>query len=568
MPDGIRYGIRAAGDPAQRFDRSRVLIDPHATAVWFGAEHDRDRARPGHPSPPIGRPTTPQALAVAMPWPPRQRPRATTRPLVVYETHVRGFTMGRDRPDRGTFVAAIDELDRLAALGVSVVELLPVHAFDPDEVNYWGYMPVVFGAIHGPYGSSEVAAAGELAALVAAAHERDIEVWLDVVFNHTTEEDEYGPLYNLRGLADGDYYVLHGDRSYVNDAGTGNTIDATSTAAQALIMEALDRLADLGIDGFRFDLAGVLARDPAFVRAIGDWAIARGVRVVAEPWDLARYLLGRAFPDPRWMQWNDRFRDDMRGFLRGEPGLVAAVMCRLEGSPDLFEEPMRSVNFLTAHDGFTMYDLVAYEHKHNEANGWHNTDGTDHHRSWNGGWEGDQGVPERVLDVRRRQMRNAMCLLLLSHGVPMVVAGDEFARTQHGNNNAYNQDNETSWIDWGRRDEFLAHETFVGRLLAFRAAHPIVASEPAWWGDRVEWFGVSGGPDTSEGSRTLAWHLPGLYVMANMWWEPLDFEVQVPGGWCRSIDTADPTGFADPPAAVGPTVRVQGRSIVVLVPAG
>ena len=159
-------------------------------------------------------------------------------------------------------------------------------------------------------------------------------------------------------------------------------------------MEALDRLADLGIDGFRFDLAGVLARDPMFVRRIGDWAIARGVRVVAEPWDLAQYLLGRAFPDPRWMQWNDRFRDDMRGFLRGEPGLVAAVMRRLEGSPDLFDEPMRSVNFLTAHDGFTMYDLVAYEHKHNEANGWHNTDGTDHHRSWNGGWEGDDGVPE------------------------------------------------------------------------------------------------------------------------------------------------------------------------------
>ncbi|MET0663831.1 MAG: alpha-amylase family glycosyl hydrolase [Ilumatobacteraceae bacterium] len=570
VPDGTRYGIRAAGDPARRFDPSRVLIDPRATAVWFGEEHERDRARPRR------RPAAAaQALAVSAPWPARRPPRPTTRPLVVYEAHVRGLTMRRERPDRGTFAAAIDELDRLAALGVSVLELLPVHAFDPDEVNYWGYMPVVFGAIHGPYGSSEVAAAGELAELVAAAHERDIEVWLDVVFNHTTEEDEDGPLYNLRGLADGDYYVLHTDRSYVNEAGTGNIIDATSAAAQALIMEALDRLADLGIDGFRFDLAGVLARDPGLVRHIGDWAISRGVRVVAEPWDLARYLLGRSFPDPRWMQWNDRFRDDMRGFLRGEPGLVAAVMHRLEGSPDLFDEPMRSVNFLTAHDGFTMYDLVAYEHKHNEANGWHNTDGTDHHRSWNGGWEGDHGVPPRVLDVRRRQMRNAMCLLLLSHGVPMFVAGDEFGRTQHGNNNPYNQDNETSWIDWCRRDEFLAHEAFVACLLAFRAAHPIVSSEPSWWGDRVEWFGVSGPPDTSGTSRTLAWHLPGLYVMANMWWEPLDFEVQVPGHWCRSIDTAEPSGFVEPSepsewsesAIAGPRIRVHGRSIVVLIPA-
>ncbi len=563
VPEGARYGIRAAGDPARRFDRDRVLIDPHATAVWFGADHDRDRARPGHQPPPLT-----QALAIAAPWPDRQGPCPTTRPLVVYEAHVRGLTMTRDRADRGTFVAAIDELDRLRDLGVSVVELLPVHAFDPDEGNYWGYMPVVFGAVHGPYGSSEGAVAGELATFVRAAHERDIEVWLDVVFNHTTEEDDRGPLYNLRGLADGDYYVLHDDSSYVNDAGTGNIIDATSLPAQELIMEGLDRFADLGVDGFRFDLAGVLARDPAFVRRIGDWAITRRVRLVAEPWDLARYLFGRAFPDPRWMQWNDRFRDDMRGFLRGEPGLVAAVMRRVEGSPDLFDEPMRSVNFLTAHDGFTMYDLVAYEHKHNEANGWNNTDGTDHHRSWNGGWEGDHAVPERVMDVRRRQMRNAMCLLLLSHGVPMFVAGDEFARTQHGNNNAYNQDNETSWIDWSRRDEFPALESFVGRLLEFRAAHPIVSAEPAWWGDRVEWFGVAGPPDTSGASRSLAWHLPGLYVMVNMWWEPLDFEVQAPGRWCRRIDTAEPMGFVDSPefATAGTTVHVQGRSVVVLVP--
>lgn len=564
VPDGVRYGIRASGDPARAFDRRRVLIDPHATAVWFSPDHDRDAARADRTPP-----AEPTALAVAVPWPDRQPPQRSARPLVVYEAHVRGLTMGRSRGDRGTFLAAIDELDRLAGLGVSVVELLPVHAFDPDEANYWGYMPVVFGAIHGRYASSETAAAGELVELAAAAHARDMEVWLDVVFNHTSEEDDAGPVYNLRGLAAADYYVVHPDGTYLNESGTGNTFDVTSAAAQGLVVEALERLADLGIDGFRFDLASVLARDADFVRRIGDWAVDRGVRLIAEPWDLARNLLGRGFPDDRWMQWNGRFRDDVRGFLRGEGGLVTAMMHRLAGSPDLFERPMTSVNFLTAHDGFTMYDLVAYERKHNDANGWDNRDGTDDHRSWNGGWEGDDGAPVEVMETRRRQLRNAMCLLLLSHGVPMFVAGDEFARTQHGNNNPYNQDNETSWIDWTRREEWVEHEGFVRRLLEFRAAHPML-SAATWWGNEVEWFGATGPPDTGGDSRSLAWHVGGMYVLANMWWEPLDFEVQVPGSWCRLLDTGVATGFIDtdgPPIDAGSTVHVGGRSIVVLVAA-
>ena len=308
---------------------------------------------------------------------------------------MRGLTKLRSHEHAGTFVAAIDELPRLAELGVTVLELLPVHQFDPDEANYWGYMALVFGAVHRQYAAG-ADAAQELADLVAAAHGHDIEVWLDVVFNHTTEEDEIGPTYNLRGLADRDFYVVNDDGSYVDDSGTGNIIDPSSPPAQELVMEALDRFADLGVDGFRFDLASVLARDPDFVRSIGDWAERRGVRLVAEPWDIARYLLGKGFPDDRWMQWSDRFRDDMRGFLRAEPGLVPAVMQRLQGSPDIFDHPMRSVNFLTAHDGFTMYDLVAYDHKHNDANGWNGTDGPDENRSWNCGWEGDDGVPAEV----------------------------------------------------------------------------------------------------------------------------------------------------------------------------
>ncbi|MEL6893519.1 MAG: glycogen-debranching protein, partial [Actinomycetota bacterium] len=323
---------------------------------------------------------------------------------------------------------------------------------------------------------------------------------------------------------------------------------------------ALDRFADLGVDGFRFDLATILARDADFVRSIGDWGSQRGVRLIAEAWDTVRYQVGRDWPDHRWMQWNGPFRDDLRSFLRGEPGQVWAVMRRVSGSPDLFDHASSSINFLTAHDGFTMYDLVAYDRKHNDANGHDGTDGTDDNRSWNCGHEGDDDVPADVVVLRRRQLRNAMALLLLSAGVPMFVAGDEFARTQGGNNNAYNQDNETSWLDWERREGdggvWLDHEDFVGRLIGFRA-------DLDWTG--VEFFGATGGPDVAHHSRSLAWHLPasGVYVVANMWWEPLDVEVQADGGWQLVLDTTDESGFVEP-RQVESSLEVGPRSIMVL----
>jgi len=481
---------------------------------------------------------------------------------VVSELHVRGATKLRPTTTAGTFAGLVHELPRLAALGVSVIELLPVHQFDPDEGNYWGYMALVFGAVHQQYASG-VDANLELADLIVAAHDHDIEVWFDIVVNHTTEEDEDGPTYNLRGLADEQYYARDGNGGYVDDAGCGNIVDTHSPIACDLIMRSLNRFADLGADGFRFDLATVLARNPDFVRQIGDWADQRRVRLVAEAWDVVRYHVGRDWPDHRWMQWNGRYRDDVRGFLRGEGGLVAAIMQRLQGSPDLFDEPLRSVNFLTAHDGFTLYDLVSYDRKHNEANGWDGRDGTDDNRSWNCGWEGDDAVPDEVIVRRRRQLRNAWTLLMLSHGIPMFVAGDEFARTQGGNNNAYNQDNETSWIDWARRDEWLGLESFVSMLIAFRAEHPVLHRD-RWWSDDVEWFGASGCPDLSAHSRSIAWHLPGLYVMANMWWEPLEFEVQAAGPWRRAIDTTTETGFVDATGPVSGPVTVGPRSITVL----
>jgi glycogen operon protein len=556
VPDGARYGLIVEGHHS-RMSSARTLVDPSATAVWFPPAHSRDRARPEHgPNHDLA------PRAVAQRWPAPRPQRRTTRPLVVHETHVRGMTMRRPTADAGTLFALIGELPRLAGLGVSVIELLPVHQFDPDEANYWGYMPLVFGAVHRSYAAGDDAN-DELAEFVSAAHDYDIEIWLDVVFNHTTEEDELGPTYNLRGLADEAYYVVRDDGTYVDDAGCGNIIDTNSPDAQQLIMDALERFADLGVDGFRFDLATVLARNPQFIRSIGDWAEQRGVRLVAEAWDVARYQVGRTWPDQRWMQWNDRYRDDMRGFLRGEAGLVSAVMRRVQGSPDLFDDPRRTVNFLTAHDGFTMYDLVAYDRKHNEANGWNGRDGTDDNRSWNCGWEGDDGAAESVMTLRRRQMRNAWTLLMLSHGTPMYVAGDEFARTQGGNNNPYNQDNETSWIDWSRREQWLELEAFVRRLIAFRAEHDVL-TQPEWWGREVEWYGTTGAPDLADHSRSLAWHLPGLYVMANMWWEPLEFVVQAPGMWRRTIDTAVESGFADDDFDISGRVPVGPRSIVVL----
>ncbi|MEP1125998.1 MAG: alpha-amylase family glycosyl hydrolase [Ilumatobacter sp.] len=556
---GQRYGLIASGPPGTRFRDDRTLVDPEATEVWFHDEHRRDAARPG-----AGPNHRIAPRAVATEWPAPRPQHHTSRPLVVHEVHVRGMTRRRERVDAGTYLALIDELPRLGAVGVSVIELLPVHQFDPDEGNYWGYMPMVFGAVHRQYAAGDDANR-ELGDLVAAAHAHDIEVWLDVVFNHTTEEDEAGPTYNLRGLADARWYALHDDGFYVDDAGCGNIVDTHSSASRELIMSTLDRFADLGVDGFRFDLATVLGRHPDFVRSIGDWAADRGVRLVAEAWDVVRYQVGRSWPDPRWMQWNGRYRDDMRGFLRGEAGLVPAVMQRLQGSPDLFDAPWKSVNFLTAHDGFTMFDLVAHDRKHNDANGWNGTDGTDDNRSWNCGWEGEAGASDEVRALRRRQLRNAWTLLMLSHGTPMAVSGDEFGRTQGGNNNPYNQDDETTWTDWSRRNDWLDLERFVQRLTDFRAAHPVL-TQVDWWGSDVEWFGVSGAPDCGDHSRSLAWHLDGLYVMVNMWWEPLDFAVQAPGPWRRMIDTADESGFAEPSPAGSPVV-VAPRSIVVLADA-
>jgi glycogen operon protein len=427
---------------------------------------------------------------------------------VVYEMHVKGFGSGFD--------GSIAHLDHVRDLGVDVIELMPVHPFD-DSSNYWGYMPLVWGAVHAPYGAPEA-----LGRLVAAAHERNIAVWLDVVFNHTGEGDATLPTRSLRGLCDATAYRHRHDGSYTDDSGCGNDVDPADPYVRQLVMEALQRFADLGVDGFRFDLASLLTRDGGgLVEAITEWGLASGVTLVAEPWDLAAYQVGDDhWPEP-WLQWNDRFRDDVRGFVRGEPGLVGAVAQRVAGSPDLFggSAATRTLNFVTAHDGLTLHDLTTVT--------------SDRHRSWDCG-------PE----LRLQQLKNYLTLLLLARGAAMLVMGDEAGRTQLGHDNPFDIDSPLTWMDWERTGEFAELTDYTRTLIAVRARR---GSGP------LQLHGVGADIDTTHESRSIAWRDGELYVMANMWWEPLTFDVPGPGEWQPLLWSAPPTG-----------TTLQPRSVLVL----
>ncbi len=491
-------------------DGGEPILDPSAEAVTFVD----------------GRPV---CVMRGSPWPKRRSLGRATPTPVIYEMHPRGFAH--------TFAGAIERLPYLRDLGVDVIELMPVHPFDASD-NYWGYMPIVWGAVHQPYAASSDAAI-ELADLVSAAHDHGIAVWLDVVFNHTGEGDPTRPDWTFRGL-DPSVYRWHDDGRRYDDSGCGNDIDPSDPWVRTLVIEALGRYADLGIDGFRFDLASLLTRDGGgLVRRIGDWATERSVTLVAEPWDLASYQVGRGFPDQRWAQWNDRFRDDVRGFVRGEPGLVPAMMQRVAGSPQIFDgEAWRSVNFVTAHDGLTLHDLSIVT--------------SDRHRSWDCG-------PE----LRPQQLRNYFVHLLLSAGAAMFVMGDEFGRTQGGHDNPYDIDGPISWVDWSRLDEHRGLHEFVRRLLVLRRHLDHHG---------VRCFGAQGGPDIEFESRSLAWHSGALYVMANSWWEPLEFTVQASGAWRLELMTTEqvPRGAGEVAGEVagelsGGTVHVPPRSIAVLL---
>lgn len=588
-------------DGRHTFDPQKVLLDPYARCVFFPPSFDRNLAKQIGPN--IGKAPLGVLLRPgAGPGLKAHAPLNHESDAIIYEVHVKGFTRnpnsGVDSGRAGTYAGLVEKIPYLKELGVTVVELMPVFQHDPQEGNYWGYMPLNFFAPHHEYASDSTTFChhDEFAAMVDALHEADIEVVLDVVYNHTAESDASGPIYSFKGLDAEAYYMMSPDRTkpFRDFSGTGNTLNFGSPHVRQMVLDSLRywRLR-MGVDGFRFDLASIFSRNPdgsldwsdppIFSEIAADPAL-RNLRLIAEPWDAAgAYQLGRAFPGITWLQWNGRFRDDMRRFVRGDAGMVGDLMRRLYGSDDFFPDdrehayhPYQSVNFIDSHDGFTLYDLVSYNEKHNLANGYNNTDGMDDNYSWNCGYEGDEGAPLEVLALRRRQVKNCCALLMLANGTPMFRAGDEFLQTQRGNNNPYNQDSAISWLDWDRwqstRDVF----RFFREMIAFRKAHPSIGRS-RFWREDVRWYGVGSAADLSYNSHSLAYCLGGasqsdddIYVLINAYWEPLTFMIQEGSAreWRRVVDTSLPS--PDDISVPGVPIRTlqytaQPRSVVVFL---
>jgi glycogen operon protein len=475
IPKARYYAYRIAGpnEPGagHHFDDQKLLLDPYARSVFFPPHFSRELARVAGNN--VGR-----APLGVMVWEHEPEPRILRSPqhtsdLVIYELHVRQFTGGKNSgvssKKQGTFAGVLEKIPYLKDLGITAVELMPVFQQDPQEPSHWGYMPLGFFAPHHGYSCAQATeeVLTEFRSMVDGLHDAGIEVFLDVVYTHTTEGGEDGPIYSFKGIDNSTYYLLQADkRHYRNDTGTGNTLNCSNRYVRKMVVDSLSFWArEMHVDGFRFDLASIFTRnedgsinveDPPIVGAIGGALDLAGVRLIAEAWDPVSYQLGRTFPGTSWLQWNGRFRDDVRSFMKGDLGMVPHLMTRLYGSSDLFPDdvmnayhPYQSVNFIDCHDGFCLYDLVAYNQKHNEANGHGNADGMNCNLSWNCGWEGDENAPESFVQLRKRQIKNFCCLLMLSNGTPMFRAGDEFMNTQRGNNNPYNQDNETTWLNWG-----------------------------------------------------------------------------------------------------------------------
>ncbi|HEU4891700.1 MAG TPA: glycogen debranching protein GlgX [Vicinamibacterales bacterium] len=614
LAPGQVYGYRAHGpfEPERglRFDPEKLLLDPYGLGVAVPDGYNRQAARvPG------------DNAAVAMKsvvvnprlydWQgdrPLRRPFAET---IVYELHVRGFTRHASSsvaPDKcGTYAGLIEKIPYLQDLGITAVELLPVFQFDPQDaprglVNYWGYQPVSFFAPHHAYSSRKGAlgAIDEFRDLVKALHRAGIEVILDVVFNHTAEGGHDGPTLSYRGLANEFYYLLQEDRArYADYTGCGNTLNANQAIVRRLIQDSLRYwITEMHVDGFRFDLASILSRDqggdplpnPPVLWDIESDPLLAGTKLIAEAWDAAGlYQVGR-FVGDTWQEWNGRFRDDVRRFLKGDDRTVSALASRLLGSPDIFghedREAEQSVNFVTCHDGFTLNDLVSYDRKHNEANGENNRDGSDDNSSWNCGVEGPTDDPA-IDGMRNRQVKNFLALTLLSAGTPMLLMGDEMRRTQRGNNNAYCQDDATSWLDWGLLERHRDIHRFVKKLNAFRQQRDVVLSGVGLSLNQllrhalVQWHGVRlNEPDWSDDSHSLAVTIQSvgarflLHCMFSAYWEPLTFEIppvaiETGGTWRRCVDTAraspdDLLPWHGAPAVSQDTYLVQPRSLVVL----
>src|ERR1700740_1455841 len=553
------YGYSVSGEAISNihsFDPQKILVDPYASCVFFPPDFDRNLAmREGSNAgkAPLG------VLPARRPffdWQGSQTPHHESD-AIIYELHVKGFTRnpnsGVDPKRAGTYAGLVEKIPYLKELGITAVELMPIFQRGPQEGDYWGYMPLNFFAPHGQYASTREDDGQhlEFRNMFRALHQAGIGVVLDVVYNHTCEGNERGPIYSFKGFDSAGYYMLSSDPAnpYANYSGTGNTLNFGEAHVRQMVMDSLRYWKkEMHVDGFRFDLASVFSRNadgslnwghaPIFSEIAADPELGR-LRLIAEPWDTGAYQLGRGFPGITWLQWNGRFRDDVRRFVKGDSGLVPDLMRRIYGSDDLFPDDRsnayhayQSVNYVTSHDGFTLYDLVSYNQKRNWANGHNNQDGMDANHSWNCGYEGDEGAPGDVLALRRKQVKNFFCLLMLSNGIPMFRAGDEFLNTQFGNNNPYNQDNETGWLDWSQLQTNQDIFRFCKNMIAFRKNHPSVSCS-RFWREDIDWYGAGERADLSYNSHTLAFCLHGvsqgdndIYVMINGYWEELEFQVQ------------------------------------------
>jgi glycogen operon protein len=615
VESGQLYAYRVQGPfaPAigMRFDSRKILLDPYGRGVVVPKNYDREAARR-----PSDNCTTAMKSVVVDPstydWEGDTPLRHSSARTIVYEMHVRGFTRhqssGLGGNLRGTYAGLIQKIPYLKQLGITAVELLPVFQFDPQDsppgkTNYWGYAPVSFFAPHQSYSSRQdpLGPVDEFRDMVKAIHRAGLEVILDVVFNHTAEGNENGPTLSLRGLDNSIYYVLENDNSrYANFSGTGNTLNANHPIVRRLIVDSLRYwVQKMHVDGFRFDLASILARGPSgrilpsppVLWDIESDPVLADTKLIAEAWDAAGLYQVGTFAGDSWKEWNGRFRDDVRSFFRGEEGVVPRLADRLVGSPEIYghkeREAEASINFVTCHDGFTLNDLVSYDHKHNEQNGEGNRDGANDNRSWNCGVEGPSDNPA-IEKLRERQAKNFLAVTVLSLGMPMLLMGDEVRRTQHGNNNAYCLDNETSWFDWTLVEKHAPLHRFVQLLLARRslrsadAERSRVSLNQLIRGARKAWHGTRlNQPDWSNQSHSLALTADVLsenlcfHFILSAYWEPLEFELppEPDAGknpWRRWIDTSlespqDIIDWPSAPSVTGRTYRAEARSVVVLI---
>jgi glycogen operon protein len=611
LPPAFGYGWRVDGpsEPGFYYNANRVLLDPAATALSSGG-------RWGQSVEPDPHTTSRHSIFLRRPfnWQEDIPPLTHLEDTIVYELHVRGLTWhsSAEVHHPGCFAGLVEKIPYLKSLGVTAVELLPIHEFDENDCpfvnphtgerlrNFWGYNSIAFGAPKAAYACNGVehGQLNEFREMVRAFHAAGLEVYLDVVFNHTGEGDQRGRTYSFRGLDNTLYYMIGPDGRYLNYSGCGNTVNCNHPVVRQMLLDCLRFwVADMHVDGLRFDLASVMGRDenghvllePPVVEMIAEDGVLAATKLIAEPWDAGGLYQVGTFPyGLRWSEWNGKYRDEVRRFWRGEPGLAGRLATRLCGSADLYESagrlPRHSVNFITCHDGFTLWDLVSYDHKHNEANGEGNRDGANDNYSWNCGIEGPTDNPT-VLGLRRRQARNLIATLFLSQGVPMLMAGDEFLRTQGGNNNAWCQDNEISWVDWRLSHANADFHRFVREMIALRKRHPALRRNQFFQEGDVIWHGVAPyRPDFSTASRTLAMVLDGtrtkrerdcdIYVAFNAWRETVAFTIPpAPQDkpWRRVVDTAlaaplDIVGLDEGPVVpVGTRYAVAPFALVVLI---